>query len=80
MALPKRHPLSNIPKNEMRHTAPLEEDHSKVMIKKSHKGLLHKKLGVPEGQPIPKAKLDKALHSKSPAERKEANFAVNFSH
>lgn len=47
------------------------------MIKKSHKGLLHKKLGVPEGEKIPEAKLEKAKHSKSPALRKEVNFAEN---
>ncbi|HEX8932293.1 MAG TPA: hypothetical protein VF810_04010 [Patescibacteria group bacterium] len=48
-----------------------------IMIKKSHKGLLHKKLGVPEGEKIPEAKLEKAKHSKSPALRKEVNFAEN---
>lgn len=48
------------------------------MIKPSRRGLLHKKLGVPQGQKIPKAKLAKALHSTSPALRKEANFARNF--
>ena len=48
-----------------------------IHIKKSHKGLLHKKLGVPEGKKIPAEKLEKAKHSKSPALRKEANFAVN---
>lgn len=48
-----------------------------IMIKPSHKGLLHKKLGVPQGKKIPAAKLDKALKSKSPALRKEANFAKN---
>lgn len=48
-----------------------------IDIKPSHKGLLHKKLGVPQGQPIPAAKLAKAKASKSPALRKEANFAAN---
>lgn len=48
-----------------------------IMIKKSRKGLLHKKLGVPQGEKIPQAKLDKAANSKSPALRKEANFAKN---
>lgn len=54
-----------------------------INIKPSHKGRLHEKLGVPQGKPIPAAKLDKALHSKSAAERKEVNFAKNakgFSH
>ncbi len=45
------------------------------MIKPSHKGLLHRKLGVPQGEKIPEAKLEQALHSKSASERKEANFA-----
>jgi hypothetical protein len=48
-----------------------------ITIKPSRKGLLHKKLGVPEGEKIPAPKLQKALHSKSAAERKEANFARN---
>lgn len=50
----------------------------KSMIKPSHKGLLHKKLGVPQGQPIPMARIKEAMKSKSPALRKEANFAKNF--
>lgn len=46
-----------------------------IMIKPSHKGLLHKKLGVPQGEKIPQAKIEKAEKSKSPALRKEAAFA-----
>ena len=48
-----------------------------IHIKPSRKGLLHKKLGVPQGKPIPAAKLLAAKNSSSPAERKEANFAIN---
>lgn len=48
------------------------------LIKPSRKGLLHKKLDVPQGTKIPAVKITKALHSKSPALRKEANFARNF--
>lgn len=48
-----------------------------IKIKPSHKGLLHKKLGVPQGQPIPPGRLAEALKSASPALRKEANFARN---
>lgn len=48
-----------------------------IKIKPSHKGLLHKKLGVPQDKKIPAAKLKKAAKSKSPALRKEANFAKN---
>jgi len=53
---------------------------STVMIQPSHRGLLHRKLGVPEGKKIPEGKLNAAMHSKSPSERKEANFAKNFGH
>lgn len=40
-----------------------------------HKGALHRKLGVPEGEKIPAKKMAKAEHSKNPTERKEANLA-----
>jgi hypothetical protein len=48
-----------------------------INIKKSHRGLLHKKLGIPSGKKIPLSELHKAAHSKSPAERREADFAIN---
>lgn len=48
-----------------------------INIKPSHKGLLHEKLGVKEGEKIPPAALYKAKKSKSPAMRKEAIFAEN---
>lgn len=51
-----------------------------IEIKKSHEGLLHQKLHVPQGQPIPESKLEQAKHSSSLAERKEANFAENAKH
>jgi len=56
------------------------QDKSKptVKIKPSHKGLLHKKLGVPEGEKIPPEKVAAAKNSSSPALRKEATFAQNF--
>ena len=38
-------------------------------------GALHKELQVPLGKKIPTGKLDKALHSKSPLERKRASLA-----
>lgn len=50
---------------------------AKIRIKPSHKGKLHKALGVPQGQKIPAGKLYAAKNSKSPAVRKEANFAIN---
>lgn len=47
-----------------------------IDIKPSHKGLLHKKLGVPQGKKIPVAKLD-AAKAKGGKLAKEANFAIN---
>jgi hypothetical protein len=46
-----------------------------IHIKPSHKGLLHKELGVPEGKPISEKKLEKAEKSASPAEQKRITFA-----
>lgn len=48
-----------------------------IAIKPSHKGLLHKALGVPQGTKISMADLVKAKRSKSPAMRKRATFAMN---
>lgn len=44
-------------------------------IRHLRKGALHRALGVPEGQKIPKAKLAAARKSEDPAIRKMANFA-----
>jgi hypothetical protein len=51
-----------------------------IHIKPSHKGKLHRALGVPAGKKIPLAKIKKAEHSKSAAVRKEARFADNARH
>ena len=40
-----------------------------------NKGGLHKSLGIKEGKTISETKLDKAILSKSPRIRKEANLA-----
>jgi len=48
-----------------------------IKIKHSHKGLLHKKLGVAQGEKIPAKKLAQAAKSISPVLRKEAIFARN---
>ena len=48
-----------------------------IRIKPSHKGELHKELGVKPGQKIPEKKLAKAEHSKDPKVRKQAQFAEN---
>lgn len=58
----------------------LDQQGSGIHIKKSRKGLLHKKLGIPQGQPIPESRLKSAKKSKSPALRKEATFAENAKH
>jgi len=51
-----------------------------IRIKPSHKGLLHKNLGVKTGKKIPVEKLEQAKHSKDPAIRKRATFAENAKH
>lgn len=43
-------------------------------VPKSHRGLLHKKLGVPQGEKIPQAKLN-AAKKKGGTLAREANFA-----
>jgi len=48
-----------------------------INIKPSHKGLLHKDLHVAAGHKIPAAKLQAAKHSRDPAVRKRATFAIN---
>lgn len=58
----------------------LESGKRTIKIKPSHKGLLHKELGVPMGEKIPESKIEAAKHSKNPAERKRATFAQNFGH
>jgi hypothetical protein len=49
----------------------------KPAIDPAHKGRLHEDLGVAADKPIPEAKLEKALHSTDPAEKKRAVFANN---
>jgi hypothetical protein len=48
-----------------------------IKIKPSHKGKLHRKLGILQGRPIPPGKLAEALDSKSNELREEAQFAKN---
>lgn len=45
-----------------------------------HPGALHKTLGVPAGQKIPAAKLEKAKHSSNPTTRRRANLAETLKH
>ncbi len=51
-----------------------------IHIKKSHKGLLHKDLGVGADKKIPAGKLEKATHSSNAAVKKRAVFAENAKH
>jgi hypothetical protein len=52
------------------------------LIKPSHRGLLHKELGVPEGEKIPMSKLLAAKErAKKTGDRKlmeQVEFALNF--
>ena len=48
-----------------------------IRIKPSHKGLLHKEMGVPQGKSLSLGDLEKAKRSASPAERKRIVFAQN---
>lgn len=48
-----------------------------ININPSHKGRLHKALGVGRSDQIPERKLDAAKHSASPARRRQATFAEN---
>jgi hypothetical protein len=48
-----------------------------IHIKPSHKGLLHKNLGISSKKGIPLKSLVKAKQSSSPAVRKRATFALN---
>jgi hypothetical protein len=46
-------------------------------VPESHKGMLHKALGVPQGEKIPEAKLEKAADSSNSHMRHMAQFAKN---
>ena len=48
-----------------------------IAIKPSHKGELHKELGVPQGKKIPVKKMEAAKANASPAEKKRIVFAEN---
>lgn len=41
----------------------------------AHPGALHQQMGIPQGQPIPQAKLAKAANSDSPLLAKRARLA-----
>jgi len=41
-------------------------------------GALHRNLGIPQWQPIPRKTLDRAAHSSNPTIEKEASLAETF--
>ena len=45
-----------------------------------HPGKLHREMGIPEGQTIPKAKMEAAAHSSDPEKRRDAIRAETMSH
>lgn len=47
-----------------------------IRINPAHAGLLHKEVGVKRGKKLTVAQEEKAAHSKNPAERKRADFAL----
>jgi hypothetical protein len=54
-----------------------------IDIKPSHKGALHRALGIPQGQTLTDEEIQQGLDSKDPAVRMMARFAKNakgFSH
>lgn len=52
---------------------------SKPMIKPSHRGLLHKQLGIAPNKLIPRSRIESALAAHpDPAEKKRLIFAQNF--
>ena len=48
-------------------------------IPKSHRGALHRELGIPQSKKIPKSKIKKAEHSKNPILAKRARLADTLS-
>lgn len=48
-----------------------------INIKASHKGRLHRALGIPQGRKLTEAEIKRAEHSRKPSVRREAQFADN---
>jgi hypothetical protein len=53
------------------------EKMAEIEIQKSHQGLLHDQLGIPQGEKIPVDRLQELLKSEDPAVRRRAQFAIN---
>ncbi len=56
-------PQKTMPKPKKLATPPAKKDWIKSAAPRSSKGALHRELGVPEGQTIPKAKVAKAAQA-----------------
>jgi hypothetical protein len=59
------------------HMAKRARGGSGIHIKESHKGLLHKQMGIPEGKPISTKALEHEKQGANPAEKKRIVFAEN---
>jgi hypothetical protein len=55
-----------------------EKKRTKNFLKGIKKGALHRDLGIPEDQPIPRERLEAAKNSKDPAVRRRATLALNM--
>jgi hypothetical protein len=53
------------------------ENNMAINIQPSHKGLLHKNLGIAQSKPIPTATLRSKMKNASPAVKKRLVFAMN---
>jgi hypothetical protein len=51
-----------------------------IHLNPAHKGLLHRKLGIAQGKPIPESRIESAENSNNPDTRREAVFAENARH
>ena len=65
----------NLRRGKLIRSADMSDDHWMEKAFSKNKGKLHRETGTPQGRKIPAGKLDKAKHSKSGTERKEANLA-----
>jgi hypothetical protein len=74
--------LSQLAEKQDLHESKVAESEKWIQkaVNPAHKGGLHKALHVAQGEKIPKAKIEKATHSKNPKLRHMAQFAKNVAH
>jgi hypothetical protein len=74
--------LSQLAEKQDLHESTVAESEKWIQkaVNPAHKGDLHKALHVAQGEKIPKAKIEKATHSKNPKLRHMAQFAKNVAH